>query len=250
MAVRIGGHAVVGFAGLVAPVALAALAVSSRRASPATCSSRRSRRASALAVVFAPSESSRRLPATTRWRLPTYGLVATGQPRRTRRFRTSPCLLCTRRGESAGDCRISALGTGGFPVRSREARRLSHSEGGLRGDGRPRHRRWAVVAGALLGLARRREVVYLAHNLESGFRTDSGAGDLAAFERDVLSTFSESWMATRADVSGAVQLGGTTSTPATSQTSSTSRGSFPSHRQVRADCCSLPTSPTSPTAKD
>ena len=65
-----------------------------------------------------------------------------------------------------------------------------------------------VVAGALLGLARRREVVYLAHNLESGFRTDSGAGDLAAFERDVLSTFSESWMATRADVSGAVQLGG------------------------------------------
>lgn len=65
-----------------------------------------------------------------------------------------------------------------------------------------------VVAGALLGLARRREVVYLAHNLESGFRTRWGAGDLAAFEREVLRTFSESWMATRADASGAVQLGG------------------------------------------
>ena len=58
-----------------------------------------------------------------------------------------------------------------------------------------------VVAGALLGLARRREVVYLAHNLESGFRTEFGAGDLATFERDVLRTFSESWMATRADAS-------------------------------------------------
>ena len=51
--------------------------------------------------------------------------------------------------------------------------------------------------------------MYLAHNLESGFRTEWGAGDLAAYEREVVRpTFSESWMATRADVSGAVQLGG------------------------------------------
>ncbi len=63
-----------------------------------------------------------------------------------------------------------------------------------------------VVAGALLPLARRREVVYLAHNLESGFRAE-GPG-WARFERDLLRTFSESWMATRADELGARQLAG------------------------------------------
>ena len=63
-----------------------------------------------------------------------------------------------------------------------------------------------VTAGALLPLARRRDVVYLAHNLESGFRTTSGRGDLARFERKLLETFSESWMATRADERGAVAL--------------------------------------------
>jgi glycosyltransferase involved in cell wall biosynthesis len=63
-----------------------------------------------------------------------------------------------------------------------------------------------VVAGALLSLARRREVVYLAHNLESAFR-GQGPG-LARFERSVLRTFSESWMATRADQRGATELAG------------------------------------------
>jgi glycosyltransferase involved in cell wall biosynthesis len=63
-----------------------------------------------------------------------------------------------------------------------------------------------VVAGALLPLARRREVVYLAHNLESAFR-GQGPG-LARFERTVLRTFSESWMATRADQRGATALAG------------------------------------------
>jgi glycosyltransferase involved in cell wall biosynthesis len=63
-----------------------------------------------------------------------------------------------------------------------------------------------VAAGALLPLARRREVVYLAHNLESGFRELGPA--LARFERDVLRTFSESWMATRADQRGATELAG------------------------------------------
>jgi polysaccharide biosynthesis protein PslH len=63
-----------------------------------------------------------------------------------------------------------------------------------------------VVAGALLPLARRREVVYLAHNLESGFRGQGPA--LARFECTVLRTFSENWMATHADQRGAGELAG------------------------------------------
>jgi glycosyltransferase involved in cell wall biosynthesis len=65
-----------------------------------------------------------------------------------------------------------------------------------------------VVAAALLPLAQSRNVVYLAHNLESGFRTDWGRGDLRRFERRVLRCFSECWMPTRADVRGALALGG------------------------------------------
>ena len=67
-----------------------------------------------------------------------------------------------------------------------------------------------VVAGALLPLARAgsREVVYLAHNFESGFRTEWGTGDLEAFERTLFQSFSESWMATRFDLGAAIELGG------------------------------------------
>lgn len=64
-----------------------------------------------------------------------------------------------------------------------------------------------TVAAALLPLARRRPVVYLAHNLESSFRSDR-AGVLKRFERGLLRTFSESWMATRADQRGAIELAG------------------------------------------
>lgn len=63
-----------------------------------------------------------------------------------------------------------------------------------------------VVAGALLPLARRRDVVYLAHNLESGFRREGAP--LAEFEGTLLRAFSESWMATRADQRGARELAG------------------------------------------
>ncbi len=63
-----------------------------------------------------------------------------------------------------------------------------------------------VAAGALLPLARRREVVYLAHNLESDFREQGPA--LARFEGTLLRMFSESWMATRADQRGAAELAG------------------------------------------
>lgn len=62
-----------------------------------------------------------------------------------------------------------------------------------------------TVAAALLGLAGRRDVVFLAHNLESGFRHSPA---LERFERRVLQTFSESWMATRADAGGAQALAG------------------------------------------
>lgn len=64
-----------------------------------------------------------------------------------------------------------------------------------------------TVAAALLPLARRRPIVYLAHNLESSFRTDR-AGALKRYERGLLRTFSESWMATRADQRGAIELAG------------------------------------------
>ena len=65
-----------------------------------------------------------------------------------------------------------------------------------------------VAAAALLPQAKARDVVYLAHNLESGFRTEWGRGDLESFERDVLRSFSECWMPTRSDVRDAIALGG------------------------------------------
>jgi glycosyltransferase involved in cell wall biosynthesis len=64
-----------------------------------------------------------------------------------------------------------------------------------------------TVAAALLPLARRRPVIYLAHNLESGFRPDP-AGSLKRFESELVRTFSETWMATHADERGAVELAG------------------------------------------
>jgi glycosyltransferase involved in cell wall biosynthesis len=66
-----------------------------------------------------------------------------------------------------------------------------------------------VVAAGLLGLARNREIVYLAHNLESGgFRSNPERAGLERFERVVLRRYSECWMATRADERGARLLGG------------------------------------------
>jgi glycosyltransferase involved in cell wall biosynthesis len=66
-----------------------------------------------------------------------------------------------------------------------------------------------VAAAALLGVARAREVVYLAHNLEAaGFRGAAGHVALERFERIVLRTFSECWMATRSDERGARLLAG------------------------------------------
>lgn len=63
-----------------------------------------------------------------------------------------------------------------------------------------------LPAAALLRLARTRPMVYLAHNLESGFRPDGAS--LRSFERSVLRTFAETWMATRADEAGGLRLAG------------------------------------------
>lgn len=70
-----------------------------------------------------------------------------------------------------------------------------------------------VEAAALAGLARRRPVIYNAHNLESTFRhhLDASAGlgserTLRAFERSVLARSSEVWMVSEADAAAAREL--------------------------------------------
>lgn len=66
-----------------------------------------------------------------------------------------------------------------------------------------------VVAAALLPAARTTNLVYLAHNLESGgFRGESGRKALTRFERMVLRAYAESWMATHADIREAQALAG------------------------------------------
>jgi glycosyltransferase involved in cell wall biosynthesis len=69
-----------------------------------------------------------------------------------------------------------------------------------------------IVAAALARLARRRPVVYNAHNLESSFRhelTSRGARERAtmrSFERRVLADSYESWMVSEADMAAAREL--------------------------------------------
>jgi glycosyltransferase involved in cell wall biosynthesis len=69
-----------------------------------------------------------------------------------------------------------------------------------------------TAAAALAGLARRRPVVYNAHNLESGFRHEletgwgGGRRRLRSFEASLLRRSSESWMVSEADMRGALEL--------------------------------------------
>ena len=69
-----------------------------------------------------------------------------------------------------------------------------------------------IAAAALARLARRRPVIYNAHNLESGFRGElSGVGDrhtraLRRFERELLARAAESWMVSEPDLEGARAL--------------------------------------------
>jgi polysaccharide biosynthesis protein PslH len=66
-----------------------------------------------------------------------------------------------------------------------------------------------VVGAGLLTLAHARDVVYLAHNLELiRFRDDYRRARVTRFERQMLRTFAESWMPTRADERGAWALAG------------------------------------------
>jgi len=69
-----------------------------------------------------------------------------------------------------------------------------------------------IAAAALASLARRRAVIYNAHNLESGFRHQLDArgvrehGTLRAFERRLLARASESWMVSEAEIAAAREL--------------------------------------------
>jgi glycosyltransferase involved in cell wall biosynthesis len=68
------------------------------------------------------------------------------------------------------------------------------------------------AAAALYGLARRRPVIYNAHNLESAYRHELAARDLGspaqlrAAERRLLARASESWMVSEVDLAGAREL--------------------------------------------
>ena len=93
------------------------------------------------------------------------------------------------------------------PELAREARRLAEvpDRGRVIADG-------PITAAALTPLARRRPVIYNAHNLESGFRADvSGASNtraeaLRSFERGLLARAAESWMVSEPDLQGAREL--------------------------------------------
>ncbi len=72
-----------------------------------------------------------------------------------------------------------------------------------------------IAAAALAGLAKRRAVIYNAHNLESGFRHELdprgplrplGRQALRSFERRLLRDAAESWMVSAADMAGAHEL--------------------------------------------
>ncbi len=69
-----------------------------------------------------------------------------------------------------------------------------------------------IAAAALAGLARRRPVIYNAHNVESSFRHELGTGgareqqQMRAFERGLLERAEESWMVSEADVDAAHEL--------------------------------------------
>jgi glycosyltransferase involved in cell wall biosynthesis len=69
-----------------------------------------------------------------------------------------------------------------------------------------------IAAAALRSLAARRPVVYNAHNLESAFRPALGDPDMGSaralrrFERTLLRESAESWLVSRADVTGAARI--------------------------------------------
>jgi polysaccharide biosynthesis protein PslH len=69
-----------------------------------------------------------------------------------------------------------------------------------------------IAAAALARLARRRPVIYNAHNLESAFRHELGGGGarerrrMRSFERRLLARSSEAWMVSEPDIAAASEL--------------------------------------------
>ncbi len=98
-----------------------------------------------------------------------------------------------------------ALARGVSPELTEAATRLAGAPGRGRvvADG-------PIAAAAMRGLARRRPVIYNAHNLESAFRGElSGEGSirrLRRFERGLLARSHESWMVSPADIELAREL--------------------------------------------
>ncbi|NLT07153.1 MAG: glycosyltransferase family 4 protein [Solirubrobacterales bacterium] len=97
------------------------------------------------------------------------------------------------------------LARGVSPELARAVERLADPDGRVVADG-------PTEAASLAGLARRRPVVYNAHNLESAFRhelAERGFGSprqLRRFERSLLARSSESWMVSEGDVAAAAEL--------------------------------------------
>lgn len=110
-------------------------------------------------------------------------VVAPGLPRR-----ALDALAARARGVSA------ELARGALPVFGRRARELAGAGDRIVADG-------PIVAAALLPLAQRRPVVYLAHNLEA-----ERVPQHARTERRVLEVFAEAWQCTEHDAQGARRL--------------------------------------------
>ncbi|HSZ69088.1 MAG TPA: glycosyltransferase family 4 protein [Solirubrobacteraceae bacterium] len=120
--------------------------------------------------------------------------------------RGAPRLLAYARARAAGV--PTAIARGASPELAAAAARLAAApdRGRVIADG-------PVAAAALARLARRRPVIYNAHNFESGFRHElddaSGLGSartLRAFERGLLERASESWMVSEPDLAAAHKL--------------------------------------------
>jgi glycosyltransferase involved in cell wall biosynthesis len=116
-----------------------------------------------------------------------------------------------RRGGAYATARLSGVpdgfARGISPELARAARRLADEADCARvvADG-------PIAAAALRGLARRRPVIYNAHNLESSFRSELSSEGKAAgnalrrFERSLLDGAAESWMVSEADLHAAQEL--------------------------------------------
>jgi polysaccharide biosynthesis protein PslH len=113
-------------------------------------------------------------------------------------------LIAYARGVRAGAPRALARGISPELAAAADALAAQPGRGRVIADG-------PVAAATLAALARRRPVIYNAHNFESGFRHELGPGmdspeRLRAFERELLADAAESWMVSEADIAAAREL--------------------------------------------